>query len=148
MKRIIICESGATKADWRVVEDGVQTAQVLSAGMNMSTITMEAIESIIRDVAQRLPEGEYDAIHFYTAGVATPAIEARLKEIFAECFMVEEVEVLTDLTASARAACGHDPGIAVIMGTGSNSCQWDGEKIVRHIKSGGFIIGDEGSAGS
>ena len=57
MKRIIICESGATKADWRVVEDGVQTAQVLSAGMNMSTITMEAIESIIRDVAQRLPEG-------------------------------------------------------------------------------------------
>ena len=48
--------------------------------------------------------------------------------------------------ASARAACGHESGIAVIMGTGSNSCQWDGEKIVRHIKSGGFIIGDDGSA--
>lgn len=146
MKRIIICESGATKADWRVIEGSTQMAQVPSAGMNMSTMTMDAIESIIREVAQRLPDGEYDAIHFYTAGVATPVIEARLKEIFAKCFKVEEVEVQTDLVASARAACGHDPGIAVIMGTGSNSCQWDGEKIVRHIKSGGFIIGDEGSA--
>lgn len=146
MKRIIICESGATKADWRVVEDGAQATRELSPGMNVSTMTMDAIGSIIREVAQRLPEGEYDAIHFYTAGVLTPAIQTELEEILKGCFKVTEVEVQTDLVASARAACGHESGIAVIMGTGSNSCQWDGEKIVRHIKSGGFIIGDDGSA--
>lgn len=146
MKRIIICESGATKADWRVIEKSEQTARELSAGMNVSTMTMNAIESIIREAAERLPSGEFDAIHFYTAGVVTPVIQTELEKILKECFKVSEVEVQTDLVASARAACGHESGIAVIMGTGSNSCQWDGEKIVRHIKSGGFIIGDEGSA--
>lgn len=146
MKRIIICESGATKADWRVVENGVQTARELSAGMNMSTMTMDTIESIIGEVAERLPVGEYDAVHLYTAGVATPSIQIELEKIFGRCFKTTEVEIQTDLVASARAACGHEPGIAVILGTGSNSCQWDGENIVRHIKSGGFIIGDEGSA--
>lgn len=146
MKRIIICESGATKADWRVIEDGQQTARKLSAGTNVSTMKMDMIESIIKGVADNLPTGKYDEIHFYTAGVITPAIHAELVDILDRYFLVAEIEVQTDLVASARAACGHEPGIAAIMGTGSNSCQWDGEKIVKHIKSGGFIIGDDGSA--
>ena len=144
--RMIICESGATKADWRVVEDGKQTVRELSAGMNVSTMKMDHIESIVRGAAERLPVGKYDEIHFYTAGVLTPSIQAELETVLCRCFEVTEVEVQTDLVASARAACGHEPGIAAIMGTGSNSCQWDGEKIVKHVKSGGFIIGDDGSA--
>lgn len=146
MKRIIICESGATKADWRVIEKSEQTARELSAGMNVSTMTMNAIESIIREAAERLPSGEFDAIHFYTAGVVTPIIQIELEKILKECFKVSEVEIQTDLVASARAACGHESGIAAIMGTGSNTCQWDGEKIIKQVKSGGFIIGDDGSA--
>lgn len=146
MKRIIVCESGATKADWRVIEDGIQTAQVFSAGTNVSTMRMETIAAIIRETAGRLPSGKYDGLFFYTAGVVTPAIEAELSEVLKDNFDVMEPEVQNDLVASARAACGHAPGIAVIMGTGSNSCQWDGERIVKHVKSGGFIIGDDGSA--
>ena len=146
MKRIIVCESGATKADWRVIEDGIQTAQVFSAGTNVSTMMMETIAAIIREVAGRLPSGKYDGLFFYTAGVVTPAIEAELSEVLKDNFDVMEPEVHNDLVASARAACGHAPGIAAIMGTGSNSCQWDGERIVKHVKSGGFIIGDDGSA--
>ena len=145
-KRMIICESGATKADWRVVEDGVQTERVLSAGMNVSTMNMEVIGATVREAAERLPAGKYDEIHFYTAGVITPSIQEDLEGILGKCFDAAEVEVQTDLVASARAACGHEPGIAAIMGTGSNSCQWDGRKIVKHVKSGGFIIGDDGSA--
>ena len=145
-KRMIICESGATKADWRVVEDGVQTERVLSAGMNVSTMNMEVIGATVREAAERLPAGKYDEIHFYTAGVITPSIQTELEGILAKCFEAAQVEVQTDLVASARAACGHEPGIAAIMGTGSNSCQWDGRKIVKHVKSGGFIIGDDGSA--
>jgi N-acetylglucosamine kinase-like BadF-type ATPase len=146
MKRIIICESGATKADWRVLEGGMQVFQTFSSGTNVSTMKMDVIASIIRQTADRLPSGNYDGVYFYTAGVVTPPIESEVKEILQGCFGASDIEVKDDLVASARAACGHAPGIAVIMGTGSNSCQWDGEKIVKHVKSGGFIIGDDGSA--
>lgn len=146
MRRIIICESGATKADWRVIEGGKQTARTFTAGMNVSTMNMDVVASVIREASDKLPSGQYDGIYFYTAGVVTPAIETELSQILKECFDAGEVEIQNDLVASARAACGHAPGIAVIMGTGSNSCQWDGEKIVKHVKSGGFIIGDDGSA--
>lgn len=146
MKTMIICESGATKADWSVIKNGVQTAQVLSAGMNVSTMTMDTIESVIKEAADRLPAGEYDEVHFYTAGVITPSIREDMERIISTYFTVSEIELQTDLVGSARAACGHEPGIAAIMGTGSNSCQWDGEKIIKQIKSGGFIIGDDGSA--
>ena len=146
MKRIIICESGATKADWRVIENGIQTLRIFSSGTNVSTMKMEVIESIIQEAAGQLSAEEYDELHFYTAGVITPVIQTELVHILGKYFKSKEIEVQTDLVASARAACGHAPGIAAIMGTGSNSCQWDGEKIVKHIKSGGFIIGDDGSA--
>ena len=146
MRRIIICESGATKADWRVVENGIQTARESSVGMNMSTMKMDVIADTIREISALLPSGKYDAIHFYMAGMVTSMSGLELEAVLKTFFDVAEVEVQSDIVASARAACGHAPGIAVILGTGSNSCQWDGEKIVKHIKSGGFIIGDDGSA--
>ena len=146
MKRIIICESGATKSDWRVVEDGRQTVSLLSEGINVSTMSMDAVRAVISEAADKLPAVRYDRIHFYTAGVITPAINMEIETLLRAGFDVSEIEVQTDLVASARAACGHEPGIAVIMGTGANSCQWDGTEIVRHVKSGGFIIGDDGSA--
>lgn len=143
---MIICESGATNADWRVIENGGQVIREISSGINVSTMKIEIIESIIKDVSERLPAVRYDEIHFYTAGVITPSIENALYDLLKKCFAVSQIEIQNDLVASARAACGHAPGIAAIMGTGSNSCQWDGERIVRHVKSGGFIIGDDGSA--
>lgn len=143
---MIICESGATNADWRVIENGGQVIREISSGINVSTMKIEIIESIIKDVSERLPAVRYDEIHFYTAGVITPSIENALYDLLKKCFTVSQIEIQNDLVASARAACGHAPGIAAIMGTGSNSCQWDGERIVRHVKSGGFIIGDDGSA--
>lgn len=146
MKKMLICESGATKADWRVVENGRQTVRVLSEGINVSTMPLDAVESRIRKAAQLLPETEYDDIHFYIAGVVTPPIRSAIENILKTNFRVSEVEVQNDLTGAARAACGHEPGIAAIMGTGSNSCYWDGQNIALHIKSGGFILGDDGSA--
>jgi hypothetical protein len=66
--------------------------------------------------------------------------------VFNQGFKVSSIEFHSDLTAAARAVCGHKPGIAGILGTGSNSCQYDGEKIVKQVYSGGFILGDEGGA--
>lgn len=146
---ILICESGATKADWRAIcpADGSCAAQCLTPGINVSTMSEDAVRGIISEAASRLPEGPYDSLHIYTAGVITPPIEDFLGACLRDGFGKDaRIEILSDLVASARAACGRVPGIAAIMGTGANSCLWDGEKIVKKVNSGGFILGDEGSA--
>ena len=154
MKKLI-CEAGATKADWRVIENGRQLARHLGGGINVSTMDRTAIAKIIREASDALgqaleAEAQTDektgAIHFYAAGVMKPALREELTALLKHCFGAPEIEIQTDLVACARAACGHAPGIAAILGTGSNSCQFDGENIVRQVKSGGFILGDEGSA--
>ena len=148
----IVCESGATKADWRVIvpkgrdDDANQACKVLTAGMNVSTMERGKIEEIIGEAASKLPAGPYESVHLYTAGVITDEILGWLVPALKSAFKAGEAEAFTDLVAAARPACGHEPGIAVIMGTGSNSCQYDGQKIVKHVKSGGFILGDDGSA--
>ena len=142
----LICESGATKGDWRVIENGKQIARLLTPGTNVSTMEIETLRTIIMDAAKSLPEGPYSEVYFYTAGVLSKTVMENLKPVMEEAFPGAAIDIQTDLVAAARAACGHAPGIAVIMGTGSNSCQYDGEKIVKHVKSGGFILGDDGSA--
>ena len=147
----LICESGATKADWRVIKAGgagepVQIARALTGGTNVSHMERGIIEDIISVAAGKLPAGSYESVHFYTAGVLSDDILAWLEPCLKESFAALEVEIQTDLVAAARAACGHAPGIAAIMGTGSNSCLFDGKAIVKQVKSGGYILGDEGSA--
>lgn len=145
----VIIESGATKSDWRVVSaSGEEMARFAASGTNVSTMPMSAVEAVVRDVCgQILEQGiAIDAVYMYTAGVVTAGVRTALMQTFQSIFAGATVEIEDDLTAAARAACGHRAGIVAILGTGSNSCQFDGEKIVKRIYSGGFILGDEGSA--
>lgn len=143
----IIAECGATKSDWRLVSDGTGLKQVLLSGINVSTMSWAAIKAVVDEALGQLCAADaIESIHLYVAGVVTEDVEANFGNLFASYYPSAEVEIQTDLVAAARAACGHAPGIAAIIGTGSNSCQWDGEKIVRKIATGGFILGDEGSA--
>lgn len=142
----VICESGATKGDWRVIENGVQICRVQTPGTNVSTMEPETVRDIVLDAVRALPPGPYDEVHFYTAGVLSETILKKTEETMKEAFPGAAIELQTDLIAAARAACGHAPGIAAILGTGSNSCQYDGQRIVKQIKSGGYILGDEASA--
>lgn len=147
----IIIESGATKGDWRIVSpSGDESARFISGGTNVSTMAMEAVkETIIKVSEDILALGhEIENVFFYTAGIPTPEIKVALTAVFREKFPSAEIEIEDDLTAAARALCGHDKGVVAILGTGSNSCQWDGEKIVKRVRTGGFILGDEGSASS
>ena len=145
----VVIESGATKSDWRLISerDGSQK-QIIAEGTNVSTMAMSSIASIIRSTCQSIKEvGEpVTGVYLYTAGVLTPKICSRLVQFFVDEFGDIECDIQTDLTAAARAACGHEPGIAAILGTGSNSCQFDGNAIVKRVYSSGFILGDEGSA--
>ena len=145
----IIIESGATKGDWRIVSpSGEESARFLSSGINVSTMTFDAVRSIILETSAQIVSLGYriENIFFYTAGIPTPSIKEELTAVFNNIFPSAKVEIEDDLMASARAVCGHNCGITAILGTGSNSCQWDGEKIVKRIRTGGFILGDEGSA--
>ena len=145
----IVVESGATKADWRIVEkDGREVKSFLTPGMNVSSMQMETIRGIIADGQKQVKDAHYpiDDIYFYTAGVITEEIEKDLAEALDKIAPGAGIEVQSDLMASARAACGHGPGITAIMGTGSNTCFYDGKEITKRVYSGGFIVGDEGSA--
>ena len=143
----IIAECGATKSDWRLIYDGVGIKQVLAGGINVSAMTMDAVKAVVNNALKQFAGLEdVTAVHLYVAGVVTEEIEAELEATLSAYCPSASLEVETDLVAAARAACGRVPGIAAIIGTGSNSCQWDGEKIVRKVPAGGFILGDEGSA--
>lgn len=147
----LIVESGATKSDWRLVTDcGEQVGRFMAEGMNVSTMSVDRVSDIIsrtaRCVTAAAAGDTVKEVYFYTAGVITEEIESFLTSVLGSEFAGAEVEIQNDLVAAARALCGHKPGIAAILGTGSNSCLYDGEKIVRRIYSSGFILGDEGSA--
>lgn len=144
---ILIVESGATKSDWRAIsKSGKEMIKVIAEGINVSTMKMDAIRSIISKATAPMAGLEISEIYFYTAGVVTDEIKTESAKVFSEVFPKASFEIQTDLIAAARAACGHSEGIAAIVGTGSNSCLYNGEQIIGRVYSGGFILGDEGSA--
>ena len=147
----IIAESGATKTDWRSISDDGRVFSLKTPGMNVATADSAFIEGVLKDALRELnASGEtVREIHFYAAGLisdgkAVPDSAVRLDAEFRKVFPEADIEYASDLLDAARAVCGRKPGIAVILGTGSNSCEYDGEKIVKNVRSGGFILGDEG----
>lgn len=152
---ILIVESGATKSDWRAISrDGKEMKRVIAEGVNVSTMKAGTIREIILTAIKKIipvTEGQFaqeglSRIYFYCAGVISEDVDTVIREAFAEAVPGASCEIESDLIAAARAACGHSAGIAAIIGTGSNSCLYDGSKIVRRVYSGGFVLGDEGSA--
>ena len=84
------------------------------------------------------------SVYFYGSG-CTPAHVPMMKQILSEVFSPQNIEVYSDLTAAARSLCQYEPGIACILGTGANSCLYDGQQIVQNTPALGYILGDEGS---
>lgn len=135
---ILIAEAGATSTRWRAIDAAGRVTKARSEGVNVSTIARATVEErIARAVAELNPAGErLERVHFYAAGMLSDEVSALFPGV--------EVECASDLLAAARAVCGHREGIAAILGTGSNSCFFDGERIVKNVHSSGFILGDEG----
>lgn len=143
---ILIADSGATKTEWCLVTDNkIETH--FTEGLNPYYHTTESITKVIRN--DLIPEFEksIDEVFFYGAGCDSDEKDQEVKKALDACFTKSNNNVYHDLLAAARACFWNEPGIACILGTGSNSCLYDGEKIVEHIPSLAFILGDEGSAG-
>ena len=143
---ILIADSGSTKTDWCVAKDGFTVKRFTTQGINPYHQDERRINGIVLD--ELLPQtGEYKLkkIVFYGSGCRDETIPT-LKNILYSAFNNNvEVEIYSDLLGAARAICGHEEGIACILGTGSNSCLYDGNKIVGNIPPLGYILGDEGS---
>lgn len=142
---ILIADSGSTKTQWCVAEAGEVVREIRTAGTNPYFQTQEEIReeigTILYPAVASLP---IEAVFFYGAGCAFPEKNRVVEEILAAYFP-RPIAVESDLTGAARALCGSRPGIACILGTGSNSCLYDGQLITEHIPPLGFILGDEGS---
>lgn len=146
---ILIADSGSTKTDWCVAKDGFTVKRFTTQGINPYHQDERRITGIVLD--ELLPQtGEYKLkkIVFYGSGCRDEIIPT-MKNILYSAFNNNiEVEIYSDLLGAARAICGHEEGIACILGTGSNSCLYDGKKIVGNIPPLGYILGDEGSGAS
>ena len=144
---ILIADSGSTKTDWCVVENGVLVQQIFTKGTNPFFQSEEEISNeIATALLPELKTDEFDAVYLYGAGCGFPdKIEIVHRAISKQLKVKGNVEVATDMLAAARGLCGREAGIACIMGTGSNSCYYDGENIVANVSPLGFILGDEGS---
>ncbi len=144
-KTILIVDSGATKADWAVVQNGIITASVQSKGLSPIYQNEEEIkQEILNSVKPHLSNFDIDSIYFYGTGCIPEKIGIVKNGIY-NALSINDIYVYSDLIAATHSLCGHDKGIACILGTGSNSCEWDGGKVINQISPLGFILGDEGS---
>ncbi len=142
---IIIADSGGSKIDWRILHADGSIGQANCPGFNPY---YQPIEDLKKNVAEFLVpqvKGEVDKIFYYGSGVSSEKNQAVIKNAFKEFFPTAQIEIEWDLLAAARALCGNEPGIACILGTGSNSCFYDGEKITGMVANLGWILADEGS---
>ena len=145
----IIVESGATKSDWRVLGgDGSEIKRFLRAGTNVSSMKLEDIKATLTEAFASEGLEKVAGFYLYTAGVVTPEIADELVNHLRSLAQIDEIEINNDLMGAARGACGHEPGIAAILGTGSNTCFYDGSTLSQKVYSGGYVIGDEGGGAS
>ena len=142
---ILIADSGSTKTAWKLISELGSVRNLKTTGINPFFRTendiFEELESIL------LPETgiEVSHIYFYGAGIINLEKGEIIQKALNRIYINAPVETYSDVLGAARALFGDQPGIACIMGTGSNVCLYDGEKIIQGISPLGFILGDEGS---
>ncbi|MEQ8712031.1 MAG: N-acetylglucosamine kinase [Cyclobacteriaceae bacterium] len=139
----IIVDFGATSGDWRLIA-GEQISQRTSAGFNPFHQTPEELTEIIQSTFSKEELSEAAEFHLYGAGIL-PSKKAEVVQALSQLLGKVELAVHSDLVGAARGLCGDRPGIACILGTGSNSGYYDGQQITAQVPPLGYVLGDEGS---
>lgn len=162
---ILIADSGSTKTDWMLLHSkGLRKGEIIATFHTQGITPIHQTPDVIRHIlgqelmsqlstfprAQLIDSGELEGsllskvkVFFYGSG-CTPAHVPMMTQMLGEVFSPQQVEVHSDLMAAARALCQREAGIACILGTGANSCLYDGENIVQNTPALGYILGDEG----
>ena len=143
---LLIADGGSTKTDWCYIDCNKKRIHFQSKGMNPYNITLENLMNEMEfNVVKNLEGKEVTQLYFYGSGCSKPQKQKEMKDVFKRYFHNADIFVAEDLLGAARATCGHEKGLAAILGTGSNSCLYDGEKITENIPSLGYVLCDEGA---
>ncbi len=142
---ILIADSGSTKTEWCLIDkSSIPVSSCITSGINPMYQDRETILKVLQQEF-RLPLEAPPEVFFYGAGCISTDINQIVTQALVSYFNTQSVMVDTDLLGAARALCGRDEGIACILGTGSNSCYYNGLEIAANVSPLGYILGDEGS---
>ena len=143
---LAIIDGGSTKADWQIRKDDSESFNLTTTGFNPNYDSKEKIQKMLSsEINGTSLQNESIQIHYYGAGCWDQSRKATVKSAFEMVFSNADIYIEHDLLAAARATCGEQPGIACILGTGSNSVLYNGTDEVDNVTNLGFILGDEGS---
>lgn len=146
---ILIADSGSTKTDWRLIDDNKNIHQFATQGINPYFTSSDEISLIIQN--ELLSQIQFPlvgtplSVFFYGAGCGSDSKKEIVRIALLKNFHRAFVEVYSDMLGAARSLCGANPGIAAILGTGANTCYYDGNNIIESTPSLGYVLGDEGS---
>ena len=142
---ILIADSGATKTHWVLLDKGEVQLEVYSKGFNPYYYKADDFtQSLMEEFIGRISFKDISAIYFYAAGCSSKANVNIIQSSLSKIFVKATIFAHHDLYGAAIALLGNEKGIACILGTGSNSCLWDGQTIIHNVPSLGYLLGDEG----
>ena len=146
----LVVDSGSTKTDWGFFNTVYDLKAVKTQGINPCHQSEEEIRNIIRNEllpnTQNIDLAAITEVFYYGAGCATESICTQMAALLKEFIPNAAIAVDSDMLGAARALCGHAEGVACVLGTGSNSCLYNGKSIEDQVPSLGYILGDEGSS--
>ncbi len=146
---ILIADSGATKCEWCLVEPKKNTQTVFTQGISPYFLNAAQIESILRnELLPYLKTDDVTNVYYYGTGCISADKALFVKKAIARVFTKPSIAVTHDLMAAAHSLCGTEKGIACILGTGSNSCYFNGKTMAKNSPGLGYVLGDEGSGAS
>lgn len=142
---ILIADSGSTNTDWIIIHENKILTEFTTSGLNPYFITSH---EVYQEVQTQFPAGinkdEIGHLYFYGSGCSSPDMKSIISNGLQKLFPQSEIEINHDLLGAARALLNNEKGIAVILGTGANTCLYNGQDIISNVASLGFILGDEG----
>jgi len=142
---ILIADSGSTKTTWKLIGNSGETKTIKTDGINPFFWTEEVIFQELSKILLSETGTDIQKIFFYGAGIVNAEKGDIIRRALTRIYSEAVIETHSDMLGAARALFGNQPGIACILGTGSNACLYDGERITQGISPLGFILGDEGS---
>lgn len=141
----LIADSGATKAEWCLLINGKRKTIITQGFSPYFLNTEQIVDLLLKELKPELKNIKVDEVFYYGTGCSNPANAKSVQKAIKKVFVNAKTDVQHDLMAAARALCGRKKGIACILGTGSNSCYYNGKKIVKNSPGLGYVLGDEGS---
>jgi N-acetylglucosamine kinase-like BadF-type ATPase len=145
MATVLIADSGSTKCEWYFLHEG-RKKKIVTMGISPYFLNAQQIEALLKkELLPKIKQLSIDQIFFYGTGLKDNTNKRFIHAALTKIFLDAQIEVQTDLLGAARALSQSEKGICCILGTGSNSCYYNGKKIIKNSPGIGYVLGDEGS---